>query len=238
MQNPLNPCTIDDREGETSFMHVTETHRRSAAARGHGRRASWYLGLLIMAAISGGSGFSSNPAVAGPGQSDAPTASAEPAAETSPPASRPAPAPKPAPNKAAPSSCPPAPAVPEFTSCEAVEITGAPPCEALCKRPRKVAPADKCCTDPVEVAVLSGTRVLLRVDACSFVPPECANVHGHGRMDARLRVLQGPQPELIVVEGGCEMRAVMHRYVPAGVAPWVGCRHVRYRWNGKELVKQ
>jgi hypothetical protein len=105
-------------------------------------------------------------------------------------------------------------------------------------RPRKLAQADKCCSDPVEVAVLSGARVLLRVDACRFVPPECAHSHGHGRMDAQLRVLTGPPPEVIVVEGGCEMRAVMHGYVPPGVAPWVGCRHVRYRWNGKELVKQ
>lgn len=28
------------------------------------------------------------------------------------------------------------------------------------------------------------------------------------------------------------------RYVPPGVAAWTGCPHQRYRWNGKELVKQ
>ena len=31
---------------------------------------------------------------------------------------------------------------------------------------------------------------------------------------------------------------MMHGYVPPGVAAWTGCRHTRYRWNGKELVKQ
>lgn len=161
-----------------------------------------------------------------------------PNAVAAPPAqSSPAPQ-QPTASKTAPQVCPPAPAIAGYASCDAVEVTGAAPCEAICSRPRKVAPADKCCTDPVEVAVLSGTRVLLRVDACSFVPPECAHVHGHGRMDASLRVLAGPPPEVIVVEGGCEARAMMHGYVPPGVAAWTGCRHTRYRWNGKELVKQ
>lgn len=125
-----------------------------------------------------------------------------------------------------------------FSDCEAVEVTGAPPAEALCKRPRKLARADRCCVDPVEVAVVSGARVLLRVDACSVVPPDCAHVHGHGRMDARLGILAGPPPEVIVVEGGCELRAMAHGYVPSGVEAWTGCVHWRYRWNGQQLIKQ
>jgi hypothetical protein len=57
-------------------------------------------------------------------------------------------------------------------------------------------------------------------------------------MDAHLRVLEGPPPEVIVVEGGCEARAMMHGYVPPGVAAWTGCSHLRYRWDGKNLIKQ
>lgn len=113
-------------------------------------------------------------------------------------------------SKPAPPKCPPAPTIAGYESCEAAEITGNAPCEAICTRPQKLAAADPCCTDPIEVAVIGGTRVLLRVEACSFVPPQCTHVHGHGRMDANVRVLSGPTPEVLVVEGGCEMRATSH----------------------------
>ena len=134
--------------------------------------------------------------------------------------------------------CEPATPVAGFDDCEAVEVTGEPPCEAFCRRPRRLSAPNRCCERPVEVVVLSGVRVLLRVAACDFVPPDCADVHGHGNMDSDLRVLQGPPPEILVVEGGCEMRAMAHGYVPPGVAAWTGCRHKRYRWDGKRLVEQ
>lgn len=54
-------------------------------------------------------------------------------------------------------------------------------------------------------------------------------------MDSRLRILKGSPPDLIVVEGGCEDRAIMHGYVPPGVAAWTGCKYRRYRWNGQEI---
>ena len=57
-------------------------------------------------------------------------------------------------------------------------------------------------------------------------------------MDADLRVLSGSPPEVVVVEGGCEARAIAHGYVPPGVAAWVGCKHDIYKWNGKRLVWQ
>jgi len=132
--------------------------------------------------------------------------------------------------------CPEVVPAPGFSECRAVELTGAMPCEAVCQRPRK-AKASRCCENPVEVVVLSGTRALLRLDACGFVPPSCASMHGHGNMDARLRVLDGPPKELVFVEGGCESRALAHGYVPPGVAAWSGCVHRRYRWDGARFTK-
>jgi len=80
--------------------------------------------------------------------------------------------------------------------------------------------------------------MLLGLAACSFVPPNCAHAHGHGNMDSELRVLDGSPPEVVFVEGGCEMRAMAHGYVPSGVAAWTGCRHEIYQWDGKRLAKQ
>lgn len=233
-------------------MSMTNTHREAANVVGRGSTAAWHWGLFALAAMGGSGCFSPNPEVMAPAVSS--SSSAAPSVTTA-SSSTPEPAPSatPAPSaavtvapsasshvaeKAAPPACPPAPEVAGFSSCEAVEVTGAAPCEAICKRPRKVAQANACCVDPVEVVVQSGTSVLLRVAACEFVPPECAHVHGHGNMDASLRVLAGPQPEVVVVEGGCEMRAIMHGYVPPGAAAWTGCNHQRYRWDGKNLVKQ
>ena len=133
--------------------------------------------------------------------------------------------------------CPPAPERAGFESCLAVELTGSAPCEAICRQARQAA-QDPCCEDPVDVVIFTDTRELLRKAACSFVPPDCAHQHGHGNMDANLRVLDGPPVEVIIVEGGCEDRAMMHGYVPAGVAAWSGCNHQRYRWNGDRLVEQ
>jgi hypothetical protein len=124
---------------------------------------------------------------------------------------------------------------PPLADCTAAELTGSLPCEAICQRKRTAA-QNRCCVDPVDIVVLSGNSEILRVPACQFVPPECANVHGHGFMDSGLRILSGSPPEVIVVEGGCEMRAMMHGYVPPGVAAWSGCRHDRYRWDGKVLA--
>jgi len=134
--------------------------------------------------------------------------------------------------------CPPIEPSAGFTDCRAVELTGAAPCEAICERPRRIAKPSHCCERPVDVVVLSGARVLLHVAACSFVSPKCAHTHGHGNMDSDLRVLDGSPPEVVVVEGGCEMRAMAHGYVPAGVAAWTGCRHERYQWDGNRLAKQ
>jgi hypothetical protein len=85
--------------------------------------------------------------------------------------------------------------------------------------------------------VLGEAGPLLKLEACTFVPPNCGDVHGHGNMDARLRVLEGSPPQVIFVEGGCEARALAHGYVPPGVAAWSGCRHVRYQWDGARLEK-
>ncbi|MBI4955818.1 MAG: hypothetical protein HY908_27615 [Myxococcales bacterium] len=126
-----------------------------------------------------------------------------------------------------------------FAECSWVELTGAPPCEAVCVRPRAAAPT-KCCERPVEVVAFVGTREVLRRAACSFVPPDCAHSHGHGNMDAEPRFAQaaGQQAlDLVIVEGGCEMRAILHGYVPPGVAAWTGCEHERYRWDGRALVR-
>lgn len=88
----------------------------------------------------------------------------------------------------------------------------------------------------MDVVVSSGEIELLRVRACEFVPPDCADVHGHGSMDAHLRVLSGSPPEIVLVEGGCEARAMAHGYVPDGVAAWTGCVHRRFRWDGERLA--
>lgn len=145
-----------------------------------------------------------------------------------------------APDAAAPpaakAECPEVEPAPGFSECRAVELTGEEPCESICQRPRP-AKATRCCEGPVEVVVLSGKRTLLRFDACTFVSPSCAHVHGHGNMDAHLRVLEGPPKELIFVEGGCEARALAHGYVPRGVAAFSGCVHQRYRWDGAQLSK-
>lgn len=145
-----------------------------------------------------------------------------------------------APDAAAPpvvkAECAEAEPAPGFSECRAVELTGEAPCESICQRPR-AAKATRCCEGPVEVVVLSGQRTLLRLDACTFVPPSCAHVHGHGNMDAHLRVLTGQPKELVFVEGGCEARALAHGYVPPGVAAFSGCVHQRYRWDGTKLAK-
>lgn len=143
----------------------------------------------------------------------------------------------PDPNGDDPAICPSASERAGFENCRSVEVTGTPPCETICTQTRSATPSD-CCVDPVDAVVFAGTRELLRVPACGFVAPECAHVHGHGNRDAVLRVLEGPPVELVVVEGGCEARAVMHGYVPAGVAAWTGCNHERYRWDGSRLVEQ
>jgi len=106
---------------------------------------------------------------------------------------------------------------PQDATCTAVELTGAAPCETICRQPRAAAP-DRCCEGPVDVVVASDGAELLRVGACEFVPPDCADVHGHGFMDAQLRVLSASPPELLLVEGGCESRALAHGYVPDSVA--------------------
>lgn len=137
----------------------------------------------------------------------------------------------------APAACPTIDAPPGYESCEAAELTGEGPCEAICVRPRKTSAQSRCCEAPVEIVILSGKKPLLRLNACSFVPPSCAHVHGHGNMDAQLRVLSGMPPDVVFVEGGCEARAMAHGYVPPGVAAWSGCRHQRYRWDGKRFAR-
>ena len=148
--------------------------------------------------------------------------------QRSPPLSRAGPAPR---------HAPPASERAGFENCRAVELTGTAPCEAICTQARS-APKSDCCVDPVDAVIFANTQELLRVSACSFVAPECADAHGHGNMDADLHVLEGPPAEVVVVEGGCEARAVMHGYVPAGVAAWSGCNHKRYGWDGSRLVEQ
>ena len=93
----------------------------------------------------------------------------------------------------------------------------------------------------MQVVVRAATgRSLLTLNACTIVPPDCADMHGHGNMDAGLRVLDaepGTPPDVIFVEGGCEMRAQLHGYVPPGVAAWTGCEHKRFRWNGSAMAE-
>jgi hypothetical protein len=101
---------------------------------------------------------------------------------------------------------------------------------------RKGSSSNSCCIDPVDVVVRSGTTEIFKVAACRSVVIACTHRHGHGAMDSRLRILNGSPPEVVVVEGGCEERAIMHGYVPPGVAAWSGCNHKRYRWDGKAMA--
>lgn len=195
----------EERAGFVLYVHVQVDGRPKPAVRAELRQA-FIDGPL---GVRGAGGSGSDPATAKP------SISAKAAAAS------PAPA------------CAPPPPVAGFVSCEAVELTGAAPCEAICRRPRPLGQPDPCCEGPTEIAILSGSRTLLRIPACAQVPLQCANTHGHGRMDARLRILPGTPPEVLVVEGGCEARALMHGYVPPGVAAWTGCRHTRYHWNGQ-----
>jgi len=138
-----------------------------------------------------------------------------------------------------PPSCsePSAPA--GFLGCRGVELTGAPPCEAICERRRAAAPT-RCCKEPRDVVILDGalSKTLLALPTCSFVPPDCAHVHGHGNMDSDLRVLPGSPPEIVYVEGGCETRAIAHGYVPPGVAAWTGCEHRVFKWDGTRIAEK
>lgn len=57
-------------------------------------------------------------------------------------------------------------------------------------------------------------------------------------MGDNLRYIEGTSPpEVLIVEGGCEMRAQMHGYVPPGQPAWPGCVHRRYQWNGSAFVE-
>jgi hypothetical protein len=170
-------------------------------------------------------------------------ATAEPQASSS---DSPTPANSPVPNAVPLDAKPHRAGIAKLDGCFDAELTGSPPHELICRRPRAHTPlelrrrhdGEPCCRQPITVVVNSGGRVLLTRDACSFVPPDCAHAHGHGDMDAHVRILDGSPPTLLVVEGGCEMRATMHGYVPPGVAAWSGCNRETYRWDGVALVRQ
>lgn len=125
-----------------------------------------------------------------------------------------------------------------YEHCSPLEAVGGSPCELECERPRTLQPKDPCCEDPVHVALFGANGTLLELDTCGFVSPECFD-KGRGKLPAReLHVVGGAVPEIIVVEGGCEMRAMAHGYVPSGVAAWTGCgEKFRFRWNGTRFSR-
>lgn len=100
-----------------------------------------------------------------------------------------------------------------------------------------MAKTDTCCEHPVRGAIFGEKGALLEVDACAYVAPECAHTSKVKSVEDGFHFYSDVEPrELLLVQGGCEMRAMMHGYVPKGVAAWTGCPVVkRFRWNGKRF---
>lgn len=136
-------------------------------------------------------------------------------------------------------SCEPKAPPAGWENCEAVEVTGEGPCELECWRERKVTTKTACCESPVRGAIFGKSGVLVETDACAYVDPSCA--HSSEKIQSaesgfHLQADADPR-ELVLVQGGCEMRAMSHGYVPSGVAAWTGCAVAkRFRWNGSRFT--
>ena len=126
-----------------------------------------------------------------------------------------------------------------YERCGAIEVVGGPPCEIECWRDRQVAQPDPCCPAPVHGAIFGKTGLLLEADACSGVPPSCADDGRHIQSaEVGFHFFADKSPrEILLVAGGCEMRAMLHGYVPDGVAAWTGCSVAkRFRWDGARFT--
>ncbi len=138
-------------------------------------------------------------------------------------------------------NCEPKSAPAGYENCEAVEVIGGPPCELECWRERKVAAKtpDPCCKMPTHGALFGKNGLLVETDACSYVDPSCAHTSDPIKSaETGFRFFSDSDPrEVLLVQGGCEMRAMSHGYVPSGVAAWTGCAVAkRFRWNGSRFT--
>jgi hypothetical protein len=173
----------------------------------------------------------------------APTPSVEPQPTASAPPSIPTAEPEVAASAAAQNeetdplaACVPSSVPAGFERCEPFEATGSEPCELECERPRRNE-KNECCKGPVNVVVFGKPGILLSLDTCSSVSQECFD--REGKLPARqLHFTDESRKEIVVVAGGCELRALGHGYVPQGVAAWTGCEQIRrFRWNGRRFVR-
>ena len=121
-------------------------------------------------------------------------------------------------------------------TCEPREIVGGAPCELECWR-RRPAKTEPCCEAPVEGALFGEKGQLLSVKACAHVSPNCAHTSTLKSTESGFHFYSDSDPrEVVLVQGGCEMRAMGHGYVPDGVAAWTGCPVAqRFRWNGSRF---
>lgn len=137
-------------------------------------------------------------------------------------------------------SCEPSSPPEGYSDCTPIEIVGGPPCELECWRERKVASGvkDRCCEHPKHGAIFGKSGLLVEADACKYVDPSCAHTSDLKSIEAKFRFYSDSSPrEVLLVQGGCEMRAMGHGYVPKGVAAWTGCGVAkRFRWDGARFV--
>lgn len=136
-------------------------------------------------------------------------------------------------------SCEPSSPPAGYTECAAIEVIGGPPCELECWRERKGATKDRCCEAPMHGAIFGKAGLLVEADACQHVDPNCAHTSDPIKSaEANFRFYSDSSPrEVLLVQGGCEMRAMGHGYVPPGVAAWTGCAVAkRFRWDGARFV--
>jgi hypothetical protein len=145
----------------------------------------------------------------------------------------------PAPTTPTMASCEPSSPPAGYTECDAIEVIGGPPCELECWRERTGVAKDRCCEAPMHGAIFGKGGLLVEADACQHVDPNCAHTSNPIKSaEARFRFYSDSSPrEVLLVQGGCEMRAMGHGYVPAGVAAWTGCAVAkRFRWDGARFV--
>jgi hypothetical protein len=138
---------------------------------------------------------------------------------------------------AKPATCEPEDPPAGYEDCNPIEVVGGPPCELECWRPRPVSKPDSCCKNPVHGAIFSKGKPLVEADACKYVDPSCAHFEVKS-VEAGFHFYRDSDPrEVLLVQGGCEMRAMSHGYVPPGVAAWTGCTVAkRFRWNGTRFT--
>ena len=142
-------------------------------------------------------------------------------------------------DSATPPACEPRDPPAGYQDCDPIEVVGGPPCELECWRDRKVARAskDECCGTPVHGAIFGEKGALVEADACAHVSPGCADTLISKSTQLGFHFYPDSEPpEVLLVQGGCESRAMGHGYVPSVVAAWTGCPVAkRFRWNGKRF---